>query len=971
MADGIPYKLVKQAIAGAESSNSNDLYIPNPNSSAFGPYQFINDTWRRMSRLNYKKTGRYLNKSLRADHETAMDLLTQENVRALKNAGLPVTPETIYYMHFSGSTRFVNAAVKNPHVSVRGILTNDAIAANPTILKGTVGQAARILGGKVRKNIAAAGGNSNYKSNKKVNMSINGHKNPNYDTAQKISDEEKIRIYEEYKRDYAAALRSGTNSAFADMQKKYYKLGYIGYDENQNPKGFIHDFAERDKSDSQKRADMNHQIKRKVMDVTGKIIQKSIKNVDTSVTGSTAYANQGGKKVIELKYDKELDADITKAVNEIAKLENDLGQGNKTRSYLQKLQSDLKKGGDTAYQAVKGIERYWSTASKIPVNFLNKNGNELKLGSDLDYTEGYLRIKPESQKKGLDFRNMSIPSTRAETATVNPGNPMFLDDLQYDVDGSYIDADYAYDSYDDFQTSQIDYFERDLGTPDPKIAQQNQEYARTGAQNEALRMAQTNANLEKSREEERLESTRRAGEQSLLQDLYTDDEDPTSMMGVDTTQLKTEFSDIPIGEIATAAAGIILGQDMMDEDLPLRDERINNMLLTYVHEAKRMADIGMNPSDEAAAKSALAESYQLGLQNITNASAGNRNLILGNLGRLDAQNAKGLMEMSMVDAEMKQRAFESYGKAMEYINDFEATRSIANNETKAKQAVLRNTSGQKIFSSAFESMMNAIESFEQPDSAYNLSKIQADIERQGFSDKIKEGKGSKAYYDETIRRKNIGAAKEDYLQNFYSNLPPEERNKVLDETAGMGQKAQFDYLQQTYGINPDVWGEITESANKEMTVITTDPITGDKAVTTAPSEATIPMTVNQTVDQNGNTHLVSPIEMSEAAKGIATGFGFPTPGIINQGNEDASKAIQNIGKPQDQIQNNETDMGNRLSIKAYEDQDIDFMQSIADSVGLSDDYNKARAIDSFIGLMPEDEDERYSAAKNIIDKYRV
>ena len=78
------------------------------------------------------------------------EALRQENVTSLQSAGINPTPGAQYLAHFLGSGSASNVLKSNPNTPVSEIVSAEAIAANPSILRGkTAGQVAAWADGKM------------------------------------------------------------------------------------------------------------------------------------------------------------------------------------------------------------------------------------------------------------------------------------------------------------------------------------------------------------------------------------------------------------------------------------------------------------------------------------------------------------------------------------------------------------------------------------------------------------------------------------------------------------------------------------------------------------------------------------------------------------------------------------------------------------------------------------------------------
>lgn len=128
-------------------------------SSAKGPFQFLTGTWNdQFAKIfgeqmgitardlgSYTRNGRYVPTALgrkiaalRTDTSPdgkalsmAMGLtFNQDNAEKLRSEGLPVTPENVYSVHFSGNTKLARAGENNPGASAGSILGGAAVRAN-------------------------------------------------------------------------------------------------------------------------------------------------------------------------------------------------------------------------------------------------------------------------------------------------------------------------------------------------------------------------------------------------------------------------------------------------------------------------------------------------------------------------------------------------------------------------------------------------------------------------------------------------------------------------------------------------------------------------------------------------------------------------------------------------------------------------------------------------------------------------
>lgn len=128
-------------VVGAESGG--DRFAKNPKSSATGLGQFIESTWIRLFRENFPDRAEGLSRAailaLRTDAQTSRELIeayARENAAVLKQAGVSVSEASLQLAHFlgpGGATKVLQAA---PGTPIQGLLDQQAINANPSILGG-------------------------------------------------------------------------------------------------------------------------------------------------------------------------------------------------------------------------------------------------------------------------------------------------------------------------------------------------------------------------------------------------------------------------------------------------------------------------------------------------------------------------------------------------------------------------------------------------------------------------------------------------------------------------------------------------------------------------------------------------------------------------------------------------------------------------------------------------------------------
>lgn len=145
--EGLDPGLVIQAIGGQEGTGRN------PNSTAVGPYQFIDSTFTAYAAQvapdlvaatgldpKNKDNAKAIASQLRGQmvdgvpiEELMMKRMTQDNLEKLQGAGLPANLTSLYLSHFAGPGGALKALQADPNASISEVLDAGAIAANAGI----------------------------------------------------------------------------------------------------------------------------------------------------------------------------------------------------------------------------------------------------------------------------------------------------------------------------------------------------------------------------------------------------------------------------------------------------------------------------------------------------------------------------------------------------------------------------------------------------------------------------------------------------------------------------------------------------------------------------------------------------------------------------------------------------------------------------------------------------------------------
>lgn len=143
-------------VSGAESGGNPNA--KNPETSAYGKFQFVEDTWIRTFKLAFPKSNLSNSQilALRSNPEVQQilqDTLTASNGQVLDRAGMPVNDVTLRLMHLLGAKNALKTLRASADTPMEKIVSADVLEKNASLLKGrTVGDlvewAAQQMGAK-------------------------------------------------------------------------------------------------------------------------------------------------------------------------------------------------------------------------------------------------------------------------------------------------------------------------------------------------------------------------------------------------------------------------------------------------------------------------------------------------------------------------------------------------------------------------------------------------------------------------------------------------------------------------------------------------------------------------------------------------------------------------------------------------------------------------------------------------------
>lgn len=952
-----PYEKIKYAIRGSESSHRffvNGRLIKNKDSSAKGPYQIIDKTWNDVNNIARQRYKKNLNLNNPNDHELAMDLLMEKYVNSLKSNGLPINGTTLYMMHFKGDVNWVKKSLANPNLPTSAVFSQKEINSNPTILGGkTVGQTIQILNNKIQKNLP---NKSNY-----TMPTISDYKNPNFDKAQSLSKSQKDKINLEYR----TKIRSfkGDQAKIYAYHKELYQKGYMGFDSNGKSIGFIADDVNRQMKANLDKHNKIVSAKKTALRTLGEIMR------DNTEHKINPYTN---KIILKSNFDEDK---IKESIHETIKKINELKipdeEAVKLVSYLKKTEKELINNGPKGLLQVQEAYKNISGRKDIDLFRKNKYNGQIDPGKDLKYMDGKFAFAQND--KNLNVETPVVYGQFKPDLVLPNGNPDLDGTAPDQVDGVDQIMDVTEMSgYDSQLGSNLNYF--NYNPADVEKARQEGELKKKELELKyAEKQFLSNEEAKKKIEEQNQKDKEQDEINTARTKLDFEDITPQGMGSADPSTFK---SHLPWDKIVQGAIGVALGKDMMEDELPMRDERINNAFLSYIHEQKRISDLGMNPSDEAAAKQHLADAYQMGIENLTRNASGNRALILGNSANLDNINAHALMQLSVEDAKMKEKAFAEYGKAMEYVNSFEQNRQIANNDRKYQQALQKQAAGASVMAGAFKSMTDALDSYNSPTSAENMYKIQNHVDMFGWSPLVNddgEGTnwGSKSWYDKKRQDAENRSLDRDFLKNKFNSESEEYQNDFLKKNKNLSRNEMFSELEKIYGKRQETKPTTITTIGEDNNIIKQEQ---------QPSQATVPTNITVMQKADGTTQPITPFVQKITEENALNNTQnsqnvIQTKGTTLDGQKVEIKQTENAVKPPFKAEPSSKDKGINMvtgqPIGSNVNKNDDFVKSIFASMGLQDTYAEAEDINSFINTFDDGKNNGLKNIENIISKYNA
>ena len=252
--------------------------------------------------------------------------------------------------------------------------------------------------------------------------------------------------------------------------------------------------------------------------------------------------------------------------------------------------------------------------------------------------------------------------------------------------------------------------------------------------------------------------------------------------------------EVPYDAVIQGMLGI-RGMAAADNEIPMRTEEISAGMQDYISKMQELSNIGLPPELEAKAKDSLANASQLGINNIVRSSGGNRNLVLGNSSQVDLARMKGEVELSVADFQMKVDAMNQYGDAMQYVNEFNSNRDIANTQVKQRIAMQDRQMAGELAGTAFDGMIKSIQNQKEraPGTPYHMLMSKYAMDAYGFDPNMEDDNkgttvGTKSYF--LAQKDNINANNQN-VQNINANIA----------TFGEDKKKAYNQLSENFGYD--------------------------------------------------------------------------------------------------------------------------------------------------------------------------
>lgn len=255
---------------------------------------------------------------------------------------------------------------------------------------------------------------------------------------------------------------------------------------------------------------------------------------------------------------------------------------------------------------------------------------------------------------------------------------------------------------------------------------------------------------------------------------------------------------LPFDALIGLTTGLMGAASADDVHIKYRDEQISQGMLQYAQDIAKIKNMGLSPEIEGSLKMKLQDAYQTGITNLVRASAGNRNLVLGNQGQLDKARMDGIVNIAALDVDRTDKAMAAFGEVQQYINEFDSRRDISNNERRYAEDKQKQASGMQLAQTGMSSFIDAIQNAKEngPGSMNDMRRQLFQFNATGILPDAKEGEvGSLSYREAKTAEHNAFIEKKKTYSDWISGKTTEEKDLINN------------ILEKNPQLNPDVNGK--------------------------------------------------------------------------------------------------------------------------------------------------------------------
>ena len=130
--------------------------------------------------------------------------------------------------------------------------------------------------------------------------------------------------------------------------------------------------------------------------------------------------------------------------------------------------------------------------------------------------------------------------------------------------------------------------------------------------------------------------------------------------------------DTAVAAITAWKAGKAANKPIERPDMP----ELSDAFKAYMIEQEQISKMGLSPEEEAQARSTISEAYTAGMENIKRGTGGDAAKYLAMAGSLDERRQKALLDVSAMDAKLKQVNREKFAKLAMFKENFEQQRKM-------------------------------------------------------------------------------------------------------------------------------------------------------------------------------------------------------------------------------------------------------------------------------------------------------